>query len=176
MASRDLLTFYQIAYSEDIKRGLKAQNYTPVNSHTAVSKAVSKYALEVKNDIRATLKERISQGLRFSISLDEFTAKNHKRYSEFNVHFPEEKPKSIGMVRVHGSLDAEAAADLCEEKLREFGLSTKRHIVAGATDGASVMVKMGESLPIIHQICLTHGIHLAVVDVIYKVSLSNDLF
>ena len=73
------------------------------------------------------------------------------------------------MVRVHGSLDAEAAAELCRRKLMEYSLSAGRHIVADTTDGASVMTKMNESLPMIHQICLAHGIHLAVVDVVYKV-------
>ena len=170
MASDALLTFSQMAYSKDIKRGLKAQGYEPLESHTAISKAVSRYASNVKKEIIELLKEMVDKDVRFSITTDEFTAKNHKRYSDFFVHIPGLNPKSIGMERIHGSLDAEAAGEMCRNKLAQFGLSVDRDITGGTTDGASVMVKMGEGLPIIHQLCLTHGIHLAVVDVIYKVT------
>ena len=169
MASVHLLTYSQMAYSEDIKSGLRAQGYDPLESHTGISKAISRYGSKVKNEIKELLKEMMNKDVRFSITTDEFTAKNHKRYADFFVHIPGLKPKSIGMERIHGSLDAEAAGEMCKNKLSQFGVSLDRHICGGTTDGASVMVKMGESLPIVHQICLTHGIHLAVVDVIYKV-------
>lgn len=41
-------------------------------------------------------------------------------------------------------------------------------IVSITTDGAKVMVKMGRQLPIIHQLCMAHGLHLAVMDVLYS--------
>ena len=39
----------------------------------------------------------------------------------------------------------------------------------------SVMTKMGKLLPIIHQLCHAHGIHLAVCDVLYKKAKSNEV-
>ena len=41
------------------------------------------------------------------------------------------------------------------------------------TDGASVIKKTGKLPQITHQLCLSHGVHLAVVDVLYKKA--NDL-
>ena len=73
------------------------------------------------------------------------------------------------MMRIHGSLPADVAAEKVEEKLREFGLQLESDIVATTTDGAAVMVAMGDELPTIHQLCMAHGIHLAVVAVLYKV-------
>ena len=36
------------------------------------------------------------------------------------------------------------------------------------TDGAAVMEKTGRWSEVLHQICRSHGIHLAVVDVLHK--------
>lgn len=41
-------------------------------------------------------------------------------------------------------------------------------IVAITKDGAKVMVKMGRQLPFTHQLCIAHGLHLAVMDVLYS--------
>ena len=44
----------------------------------------------------------------------------------------------------------------------------KDHIVGMVTDDASVMIKTGELSGTIHQICHSHGLHLAVCGVLYK--------
>jgi hypothetical protein len=39
--------------------------------------------------------------------------------------------------------------------------------IAGCTsDGAAAMKKFGKLIPIYHQLCYNHGIHLAVIDVL----------
>lgn len=55
------------------------------------------------------------------------------------------------------------------DKLREFDLEIS-DIVAATTDGAAVMVKFVRliSKTSLHQQCLNHGIHLAVVYVLFK--------
>ena len=170
LAAEDLLTFNQIANSTIIKKGLIAMGYKPFDSHTAVSKAVSRYAQRIKHDIMKLLKELLAKEERFSITLDEWTGKSNRRFSDFNVHFPRMEPKCIGMKRIHGSLDAVAAAEMTKQKLMEYGLNIETDIVANTTDGASVMVSMGEKLPTLHVLCMSHGIHLAVVAVLYTVS------
>ena len=47
-------------------------------------------------------------------------------------------------------------------------MTTKDYIVGMVTDGASVIIKTGRLSGIIHQICHSHGLHLAVCDVLYK--------
>ena len=169
LAAEDLLTFAQIAHSVIIKNGLKAQGYEPYDSDTAVSKAVRRYAKGVKEDIMKYLHDKLRKGDRFSVTLDEFTAKNIRRFADFNIHFPREDPKCIGMMRITGSFTAEAAQEKLEDKLRDYGLNINTDIVANTNDGASVMVAMGDLLPTISQLCHAHGIHLAVVAVVYKV-------
>ena len=172
LAAEDLLTFSQIANSKIIKNGLIAQGYKkPYDSDTAVSKAVKRYALKVKKDIIQILERKLKKGERFSITLDEYTAKNNRRFMDFNVHFAWEDPKCIGMKRVHGSLNAEAAAQMVEEKLKEYGLNIQTDVICNTTDAASLMTAMGDLLPTIQQLCYAHGLHLAVVDVLYKVRL-----
>ena len=66
--------------------------------------------------------------------------------------------------------------DLLIEKLHEFKIDLNQHIVSIVCDGAPVMLKMGRLSKIHQQICLVHGVHLAVVDVLYsKDSTSFDL-
>ena len=52
--------------------------------------------------------------------------------------------------------------------MENFGLTRQDHIVGIVTDGASVIIKTGRLSGIIHQICHSHGPHLAVCDVLYK--------
>jgi hypothetical protein len=54
-----------------------------------------------------------------------------------------------------------------QEKLESFGLSTAG-MVGLTSDGAATMVAAGRRLGIIHQLCHAHGVHLAVMDVLYK--------
>ena len=143
LAAEDLLTYSQIANSKIIKKGMIAQGYKhPYDSYTTVSKAVKRYAKKIKTEIRAQLSEKLKKGERFSVTLDEFTAKNIHRYADFNIHFPREEPKCIGMMRIYGSLNAELAAEKVEQKLKDFGLDIKHDVIANTTDAASIMVAM----------------------------------
>jgi hypothetical protein len=47
-------------------------------------------------------------------------------------------------------------------------------LVGLTSDGAATMVSAGKKLGIIHQLCLAHGVHLAVMDVIYKRQVEED--
>ena len=48
-------------------------------------------------------------------------------------------------MRIQQSLPTERAAEIVKEKLEEFGIKEQCHLVAIVTDGARVMVKMGNS-------------------------------
>ena len=67
-----------------------------------------------------------------------------------------------------GSFPAEKIGDLVENILSVFNLSIKEHIIASATNEASVMKKFGRLRVIEHQLCYAHGLHLAVCEVLYK--------
>ena len=166
----DLMTYKMMANSYDFKEGLQARGFTPLNTHTAISKEVQEYAAQVRADKIKYLTSRIKSGLKVSVSTDEYTAKNRRRYSALNVHNPEWLAIGIGMIRIVGSLTADIAAQELTDKLLQFGVSVKRDMVASSTDGASVMIKLGDILGALHQVCHSHGIHLGVVEILYKVS------
>jgi hypothetical protein len=169
MASVDRLPFKTISDSSDIRNGLIAQGYRAPSSDFGVRSAVAKYAQEVKAKILDLLIEKKAAGYHFSVTLDEYTSAKNRRYCVVNIHLPEGKYTSLGMVRVCGSLPAEKGAELLQKKLQEFDLSLRHDIVCVTTDGARVMQKMGRILAIPHQLCHAHGLHLAVCDVLYKI-------
>ena len=127
------------------------------------------YAEEVKTGIKSTISQYLKTGNRLCVTLDEWTSLRMRRYFGINVHLDGE-PKGIGMMRIHGTHDAAAAEEHLRDKLKEYGISLEKHVVAHTTDGESKMLSLGDRLDIIHQVCHNHGLHLAVTDVIYKVS------
>ena len=58
--------------------------------------------------------------------------------------------------------------ELIDTRLSEFGIIREIDIIASTTDGAAMMKKFGRLLKCENQSCHAHGIHLAVVDVLYK--------
>ena len=85
-----------------------------------------------------------------------------------NLHLNDVTLQSLGMVRIKGPMTAECCLDLIKKPLKDFELTLQEHIVGMVTDSASVMIKTGRLSSIIHQICHSHGLHLAVCDVLYK--------
>ena len=98
-------------------------------------RAVAAYAKDIKGKIRTQLENLVKEGIRFSGTTDEWTAKN-RRYSCVNVHLPGGESVRLGLVRVKGSMPAEVAAEIFRKKLEEYGIEESK-MVAGTTDGAS---------------------------------------
>jgi len=47
------------------------------------------------------------------------------------------------------------------------------YIVSIVSDRASVMKRLGKNSRLDHQLCHTHGLHLAVCDILYEASVAN---
>ena len=76
--------------------------------------------------------------------------------------------QSLGMLRINSSIPAEKTFEMILKKLKNFSLYHDQDILGLVTNGVSVMKKLGKLLNIVHQLCHSHGIHLAVVNVFYK--------
>ena len=124
-------------------------------------RAVRRYAKKVKAHNKEKIMERILTGERYSVTTDEYTSVQNKRFSAVSLHPSTGRPIKIGMTRIYGSLPGKKAASDLNKKLEEYGLEEGLHTVANTTDGASVMCAMGKQLKGRHQICHSHGIHLA---------------
>ena len=115
----------------------------------------------MKSEKKAKILEKILAGERYSVTTDEYTSTQNKRFSAVNLHPSTGRPIKIGMMRIWGSLPGEKAASDLKKKLHEYGVKENHHIVANTTDGAAVMKKMGREFLSIHQLCFAHAIHLA---------------
>lgn len=58
--------------------------------------------------------------------------------------------------------------------MKDFQLAPESDIVDLTTDGAKVMVKVGKLFPSEHQLCIVHGLQLAVIKVLYKKQPEQD--
>jgi len=107
------------------------------------------------------------QGVRFSVSFDEWTSNRSRRYMNISVHESSERFWNLGL----SSMPASKCVELLKKKLQANSLSLEDDIVCIVTDGASVMKKLGKLILPEQQLCYAHGVQLAVLDVLYKGSL-----
>ena len=155
------------AKSSFIRTGMKLRGFKEVTSATTVAAKVKAFDTVVRHQLKEKLAGLIEEGQRMSLTTDEYTATNNKRYLTITLHYTAEDYDNLGMVRVFGSQTSKTLKDLIEKKLHEFGINWN-HIVACTTDGASVMVRMGNLMLPLHGVCLSHAIHLAVSHVLYQ--------
>ena len=90
-----------------------------------------------------------------------------------NIHL-EKNFWNLGLCRVTGSMPAKKCIDLLEHELLEFDISLE-DIVSSTTDGAAVNKKVGKLIEPHHQLYFTHGLHLALVEVLYKKDNSQEI-
>ena len=91
----------------------------------------------MKSANKAKIQEKLLAGERFSVTTDEYTSNQNRRYTAVNLHPPTGRPIKIGMMRIWGSLPGKKAASDLKKKLLTYGVKTDHHIVANTTDGAS---------------------------------------
>ena len=168
IAAIDRFSFSQIANSVDLRDGLEALDLSIPTTRQGIRSRVVEYGELAKEKVKNELKRRKESGEGFSLCLDECMSAKTRRYMGINVHAKDGRHFGLGMKRIIGSMPADRAAEILKEKLLDFGLGLKADIFGLTTNGASVMKKMGHILPVEHQICHAHGVHLGVTDVLYK--------
>jgi hypothetical protein len=181
MASSARISFRVLANSTDIRDGLASLGYVPLRSPTAVKDAVMSHYRSVKASCERDLEKTLRSGQLVSLTFDEWTSTAQRRYVGILAHsskfFESGRPFwNLGLKRIKDSMPASRCIELVAEHLNQFGVDLHTHVLSMTTDGASVMVKMGrlldDDVPV-HQLCLAHGVHLAVVDTFYKHAIVN---
>ena len=177
LASVDGLSLQCIAKSTFIQENPRKTKYDRPHptSHEGVKHMVLSFYNIKKNELADYFKSAVKSGKRSSLSLDEYTSCQCRRYMNINVHDVNEH-WSLGMTRVSHSLNYSRIIEMVSKRLEEFGLDFTVHIVGCTTDGASVMVKFRKKITSFsyHQQCIAHCIHLAVCDILYcKVNKSS---
>ena len=107
-----------------------------------------------------------SQGIKFTISFDEWTSPAATQMINIIVHFPEHD-FNLGLINMTKNANAENLADEILSRLSEFGIerSDVKFIIA---DGARVNSKISRIFEIPIMRCINHGIQLAIVDLFYQ--------
>lgn len=170
LTSLDGITFNAICKSVDLRKGLIARGFLVSDipkSKSGVSNNINCYSTKIRQQFKNEFVLLKKENQKFSLSFDEWTSVRNKRYMNLNVHSVN-RTWNLGLSRVNGTMPAEKCVEIINSKLQIFDLSLQSDIVAITTDGASVMKKVGDIIPADHQICLVHGIQLAVIEVMYS--------
>ncbi|XP_013199728.1 uncharacterized protein LOC132903872 isoform X2 [Amyelois transitella] len=171
MAALDGCTFRFLTESQDLRNVFKKSGYDLPKSSNTIGKIIFTQAEEVKAATITKILELKTAGERFALTLDEWTSLRNKRYMNINLHskgFGGFNFKNLGLVKISGSMPAQKAFELLRDHLAKFKVSVDDDVISQTTDGASVMIKMGTYFKGYHQLCLAHGIQLAVIDTLYK--------
>lgn len=168
MVAKDGLSYNCLSSSEDLKYLFFKNGFSLPTSPNTIKSIVENFSITVKAKIIKTLQSLQIRGEKFSLTFDEWTSVKNKRYLNLNVHHLEGTHFNLGLIPIHGSANAEHCVELVKTRLEEFSLHIDTDIVGITTDGASVMKKVGKLLSCYQQLCFAHGIHLAVVDTLYK--------
>lgn len=167
MTAKDGLSFKIFITSKDLRAGLAARGLDVPLSAVTIRQIVMDYASKIEQQIVEDLYRRRQQGERFSLTVDEWTGINNKRYANINVHMSDRTVHHLGLTRIKGSMTAELCKEMVVQRTSKFGLDIETDVICCTTDAASVMVKFGKLMNCEHQLCYAHGVHLAVCDVLY---------
>jgi len=164
----DGIPFSVLTKSTSIQTMFKATTgkCIPASGNTIRDTMLRQFSTTRENVIHQ-FKDLKTKGKKMSFTLDEWTSGANKRYMNLNVHI-QGSFWNLGLSKIEGNFTSEACLALVKKKLEEFELNLKEDIFAISTDGASTMKRFGGLSGKKHQLCLAHGIHLAVVDVLYK--------
>ena len=161
-------SFNFIATCETLKKSFRDNGYDMPNSHNTVRKYVLSIANARMEKLIEDIKTEKSKGIRLSLSLDEYTAKNNRKYLGMNIHQSNGIFFNLGIERIYGSMPSEKLGSLVDESLAKFDLNIDRDFICVTNDAASVMVKWARQLPCLSLKCIVHGIHLGIIDKLYK--------
>ena len=80
---------------------------------------------KVKDHIDSEIHSRVSAGSRFSLSLDEYTSLNNRRYLNIIAHKGGGSFWNLGMVKIDGAMPAEKAVEQCKISCQSLVLTLK---------------------------------------------------
>ena len=173
LAAVDKIPLHTLANSEEIKKGWKARGIKIPNGQKEQTKMLKDFASKLREKVKADLAERKQNGERFSMVCDEWTSLRNKRYMGVELKLNGNRKCYLSLRRIVGKLPAPKVKVMLMKVAKDYGLDFEKDIVGLGSDGAPLMKKSGRLLgakkgKLIHMICLAHGIHLAVCDILYK--------
>lgn len=153
--------------SDFVREVLAAKALTLPNHPDELALILLKHADHLRSKAMEELADLARIHMKFSLSLSEWQSAAGARYFGVNCHGHGGMSYSLGMIRIHPEMKASAIWSAVQRKIGQFGLNAERDIVGATTD----QISLGASHP---QLCLAHGIHQAVLKVLYRVSREKE--
>lgn len=165
-AAQDGFSFHAIIESEGIQDYIRKPGMKMPKSSGTLAKLITEFYKSKKAETIDKIKVLMKDGAMFSISLDEWTDCQMRKYLNITLHTDDEDIV-LGLMPVVGSCNAEKTSELVGLFLKDFDLTLEEDIIASCNDGAAVMVKYGKLNSNVQQLCYNHSIHNSVVKVLY---------
>lgn len=163
----DGFPFLAFVTSTELRKSLKARGFDVPKSTDTIKRKFMDFYFKCKASMKTEINNLKSKGNKFSLTFDEWTSTSNKRYISLILH-SNENFFNLGLIRLKKSGTAINCVQYIEERLKEYELSLSKDIVGFTTDGASTMQKIGKIIEPKQQMCFAHGVHLALLDVLYK--------
>ncbi|KAI8130534.1 hypothetical protein CVS40_0250 [Lucilia cuprina] len=170
MTAVDGFPFSVFITSSELRKSLISRGFDVPKSKETIKARFMDYYLKCKNKMKDEKIGIKGNNLKFSLTFDEWTSTSNKRFINIILR-SSDNYFNLGLVRLKKSATAVVCIQYLEQRLSDFGVSLSNDIVGFTTDGASTMKKIGKIIAPKQQLCIAHGLHLALVDILYK---SND--
>lgn len=115
LAAVNGLTFGQIANSELLHKAFKAYGVQLPKSKTTVRSLLMENFAKVKETVMKQIDVFLSNGVRFSITLDEYTSIANRGFMNINLHLGNDTLFSLGAVPIE-SMPAEVCQEIVKER------------------------------------------------------------
>lgn len=131
--------------SRQIRDLYKTKGYDLPIKGSNMNHHLFKFVDSIKEEYKCRIVDAKNAGVRFNITLDEWTSNQKRRFVNLNLHFINDKDArefiNLGMIYVkRAHCTAVYLRELIVARLSEFDL-TEDDIIVSQSDGASVMYK-----------------------------------
>ena len=122
------------------------------------------------SEVKEIVKKKIAEsGDLPSVMFDEWSLMRNKQFMNVLCYLKCGK-FNLGLIEVKNDATAEHLLEILKDRLCEFGIREFKTITV---DGACVNEKLSKLANVKIQKCMNHGVHLAVLDCIYKKNAAN---
>ncbi|CAG7825670.1 unnamed protein product, partial [Allacma fusca] len=143
LVSKDGISFRTIAKSSALRRLFKSEFGNLPKCHTAIRRRFMAYGEQIQTEKIAQIQKYLAGGGKYSLTIDEWTAKNNRRYLNINIHDKNSFRLNLGLEPIPTEFTSVECLRLVKKRLSKYGIDLLTHIVGCTNDGASIMQKYG---------------------------------
>ena len=168
----DSITFYSLSKSKKISSWIAKDGLGVVpKSPNTIREYVLNFANEVKEQYKVEINQAKLDCGKLSLAFDEWTSNRNRRYLNLLI-YNDSRFWNLGLIRILGKTNAHLLSLKIEERLLEFDFSFS-DFAAIISDGAPINLCVARETGLFQQLCIAHGVQLAVEETLYSKSVSK---